>query len=142
MAHRSLSDYPVWHCQRWEDAPPRSSLQGCALMVKRLLPAVVLVLFLAGLRPIEAQPAAPRLSELAQAIVGYLPQQTGLPTGVRLSGPPEEQTNESIAAANPDNVDSIRSFGRVTGVSEPAMGSGGAQISISAILFLAPDGAW
>src|SRR5262249_61459741 len=102
----------------------------------------VRLLFRAGRRRARPQPAPPRLSELAQGLVRSLPQQAQLPVGVRPGAPPAEQTNEDVAAANPDNVDGIRSFGRVTALTQPAIGSGNAQISISAILFLTPDGAW
>ena len=113
-------------------------------MIKRLLPAIVVLLFVAGLGTAGAQPVAPSLSELGRPLLRYMLTEAELPAGVRLSGPLSELSNEALVAFSPDLADEvIFRFGRLTAVDQNATRAGApGQISIGINLFLTADGAW
>jgi hypothetical protein len=113
-------------------------------MPRKLLALVLLVLLvaLAGVRPVAARQASAPLSEAARLVLPYTIRRADLPAGSRLTET-EETSNEDLAASNPDNAALIQTHGRITEVSQAttrAAGSGGIILSLG--LFRDAAGAW
>ena len=112
-------------------------------MVRRLLPLFVLATLLLGFQAAAAQPAAPRVSAVAETLVRYLPAAEDLPAGVRFSGPISETSNEDVAALSPLIAEDIQRYGRLTDVSRTlTRAAGPGSITVVVGLFTSAEGAW
>ena len=117
-------------------------------MARRLLPLLVLAVLLAGVQqvagpPASAQPASPPLSPVAQLLMKYAITQVDLPVGVRLTGSPEETSNEDVVVGDPSYAAIVRKYQRITEINQSATRTNpGGSINVSIILFKDADGAW
>lgn len=114
-------------------------------MAKRLLPALVLLIALAGLGTgtVQAQEASSPLSPVARTLTRYALAPADLPAGSRLTGAPEESTNEDVAASDPDQAALIRRNGRFAEIDQVATRAGKPGTIVAAvILFRDAEGAW
>ena len=114
-------------------------------MARRLLlvPLLVLTLVAGGVRGVEAQQPAARLSQVAQSLRAYLPSQADLPVGARFTGAAEEATNEDVVASDPDQAALVRKHGRITGIEQAAeRDNPQADLSFQLGLFKDAAGAW
>src|SRR5215216_1597650 len=93
-------------------------------MARRLLPLLLVAVFLAGTRAAAAQPSAPRLSAAAQALAPYLPTSSDYPPDFRPVTQTFEVGNEEIVGApgGADMAPAVVNARRTTGVVVAARG--------------------